>query len=65
MPDGRVARLRLAGDRATLSLSDDLAPLGAALAARAEAGDPALGGGPFRRRAVLALIGDCLEAANG
>ena len=49
--------LRLAGDRATLSLSDDLAPLGAALAARAEAGAPALGDGPFRRRAVLALIG--------
>ena len=64
---GRTAArdLALAGDRGDADLSDDLAPLGAALAARAEAGAPALGDGPFRRRAVLALIGDCLEAANG
>jgi hypothetical protein len=65
LPDGRRVALSLAGERSTLLLSDDLAPLGAALAAQAEAGAPALGDGPFRRRGVLALIGECLEAANG
>jgi len=65
LPDGRVARLTLVGDLATLSLSDDLAPLAGALAASAEAGAPALGAGPFRRREVLALVGQCMEAANG
>jgi hypothetical protein len=65
LPDGRRVTLSLAGGRGALRLSDDLAPLGAALAAQAEAGAPALGRGPFRRRAVLALIGECLEAANG
>ena len=65
LPDGRVARLTLAGSQATLGLSDDLARLGPALAARAEAGAPALGEGPFRRREVLTLIADCLGAADG
>jgi hypothetical protein len=65
LPDGRVARLTLDGGRGTLSLRDDLAPLAEALAARAAAGAPALGDGPFRRREALALIADCLGAADG
>ena len=37
LPDGRRVALALAGGRATLTLGDDLAPLGAALAGRAAA----------------------------
>jgi len=65
LPDGRRVSLALAGGTATLTLGNDLAPLGAALADRAAAADPALGDGPFRRRAVLAMIAECLEARNG
>lgn len=65
LPDGRRVSLVLGGDAATLTLGDDLAPLDAALADRAAGADPALGDGPFRRRAVLAMLADCLEARNG
>jgi hypothetical protein len=64
LPDGRrVADLSVDASGIRLRLVDDLAPLEAALAARA-AQAPALGPGPFRRQAVLALIADT-EAADG
>jgi hypothetical protein len=65
LPDGRrIAGFALAGDRAELRLVDDLAPLAAALAAQATEA-PALGPGPFRRRAVLALLAALMEATDG
>lgn len=56
-----VATLAFDGDTLTVTLRDDLAPLRAALARE----HPALGPGPFDRRAVLVLIADALERADG
>ena len=63
LADGRrLAEVRLTG---AALLTDDLAPLAAALGAAAKRDAAALGAGPFRRRAVLALIGSLMEAGDG
>ena len=63
LADGRgLVELRLTG---AALLTDDLAPLAAALDEAAKRDAAALGEGPFRRRLVLALIGSLMEAGDG
>ncbi len=63
LSDGRRLRLAFADDAVTVTVSDDLAPLEAALAERLD--DPALGPGPFRRRAALSLLDRVTGGADG
>ena len=63
LSDGRAIRLAFRDDAVRITVSDDLAPLAAALAERLD--DPALGPGPFRRRAALALIDRAIGGADG
>jgi hypothetical protein len=65
LPDGRrLEGFAIEEASARFRLVDDLAPLAEGLAAEAEHAE-ALGPGPFRRRAVLALIGRVLGAGDG
>jgi hypothetical protein len=64
LADGRrVAEAVLDGGAVAIRLTDDLGPLAQAL--RDNADDPALGPGPFDRRAVLRLIDTLTEPPHG
>ena len=58
-PDGRRIGIALTDAEATLTLTDDLAALEAALAGRG------LAAGPFPREQVLALLADLLGGTDG
>ena len=58
-PDGRRIGIALTDAEATLTLTDDLAALEAALAGRG------LAAGPFPREQVLALLADVLGGTDG